>query len=192
MRLPEGFQYRSDFIALDEERHLASSLSSFDFKPFEFRGYTGRRRVVSFGLRYDFSEGRLFEAAPMPPFLLSLKARAALLFGIEPDAINHALVTEYPPGAPIGWHKDRFVFGDVIGVSLLAPCTFRLRRRMGAKWERFAIVLEPRSAYLLQGPSRTEWEHSIPAVEAQRYSITFRTLAAARVWSDQDVEGEAE
>ena len=86
------------------------------------------------------------------------------------------LLTKYPPGSTIGWHKDRSVFGEVIGISLLSRCTFHFRKKTGTKWERASIVAEPRSAYLLAGPARTEWQHSIPAVEALRYSITFRNL----------------
>ena len=86
------------------------------------------------------------------------------------------MVTEYEPGAPIGWHRDRPQFEDVIGISLASPCTFRFRRKKGAGWERASFIAEPRSAYLLRGPARTEWQHSIPPVEALRYSITFRTL----------------
>jgi alkylated DNA repair dioxygenase AlkB len=86
------------------------------------------------------------------------------------------LVTEYGPGAGIGWHRDKGVFGEIVGLSLLAPCVFRLRRAVGTRWERVNVVAEPRSAYLLSGAARTTWEHSIPAVDALRYSITFRTL----------------
>jgi alkylated DNA repair dioxygenase AlkB len=100
--------------------------------------------------------------------------------GIAPDDLPHALVTEYGPGATIGWHRDKGVFGDVIGISLLSPCVFRLRRKVGAKWERYSLTAEPRSAYLLRAASRTEWEHSIPAVDALRYSVTFRTLRPGR------------
>ena len=89
------------------------------------------------------------------------------------------LVTEYPPGATIGWHRDRPEFGDVVGISLLTPCVFRLRRRKGPGWERASLTVDRRSAYLLRGSVRTDWEHSIPAVAALRYSITFRTLRPA-------------
>ena len=102
--------------------------------------------------------------------------RAAASAGLRPDDIAHALVTEYAPGTPIGWHRDRPVFEDVIGISLLSACTFRFRRKAGAKWGRHAITAAPRSLYLLRGPSRWEWEHSIPEVEKTRYSVTFRTL----------------
>ena len=86
------------------------------------------------------------------------------------------LVTEYSAGAAIGWHRDKQEFGEIIGVSLLSPCTFRLRRAKGKGWERVNLTAEPRSAYLMSGPSRSEWEHSIPPVDALRYSITFRNL----------------
>jgi alkylated DNA repair dioxygenase AlkB len=86
------------------------------------------------------------------------------------------LLTQYPPGAAIGWHKDRSVFAQVVGISLLSACTFRFRKQAGKKWERNSLTIEPRSAYLLDGSSRTDWEHSIPAVQTLRYSITFRNL----------------
>jgi alkylated DNA repair dioxygenase AlkB len=86
------------------------------------------------------------------------------------------LVTEYGPNAGIGWHRDKGVFGVVVGISLLSSCQFRLRRKTGATWERVAVEATPRSAYVLSGPARTEWKHSIPAVAAFRYSVTFRTL----------------
>jgi alkylated DNA repair dioxygenase AlkB len=77
---------------------------------------------------------------------------------------------------PIGWHRDKGVFGDVISISLLSPCAFRLGRKADSGWERYLLTVEPCSAYLLRGAARTEWEHSIPAVETLRYSITFRNL----------------
>ena len=95
---------------------------------------------------------------------------------MKPTELQQVLVTEYEPGAAIGWHRDKAVFGEVIGISLLSSCTFRLRRKVGTTWERVSVTAEPRSAYLLSGPSRTEWEHSIPAVEALRYSVTFRNM----------------
>ena len=112
----------------------------------------------------------------MPALLLPLRDRAAAFAGLAPAALQHVLVTEYGPGAAIGWHKDKSVFGEVIGISLVSACTFRLRRKAGATWERASLVAEPRSAYLLRGASRSEWEHSIPAVDSLRYSITFRNL----------------
>ena len=178
--LPEGLAYRPEFLSQDEERALVARFETLPFKPFEFRGFLGRRRVVFFGWRYDFNDRALGPAEPMPPFLLPVRDRAAALMGVAPDALPHVLITEYAPGAAIGWHRDRPEFGEVAGVSLLAPCTFRMRRKKPHGWERASFVAEPRSAYVLRGPARTDWEHSIPAVEALRYSVTFRTLSAAQ------------
>jgi len=174
--LPDGMRYAADVLARREEEALLDVLPSLPFKEFEFHGFLGKRRVVSFGWHYDFNGGGLRTAGELPEFLLPIRERAAHFAGVPTAALEHTLVLDYPPGAAIGWHKDRPAFGDVIGISLLAPCTFRLRRKTGATWERCSLTAEPRSAYLLRGPARTEWEHSIPAVDARRYSITFRTL----------------
>ncbi|MER8571603.1 alpha-ketoglutarate-dependent dioxygenase AlkB [Mesorhizobium sp. M1338] len=113
---------------------------------------------------------------PIPDFLLSLRKKVAILASRPAEAFAQVLINEYQPGAGIGWHRDKPHFEDVAGVSLLAPCSFRLRRKNGTRWDRQTILVEPRSAYLMTGPSRTEWEHSIPPLAEHRYSITLRTL----------------
>lgn len=175
---PEGLVYRPEFVSPIEEQAIVAELERLPFAPFQFHGFEGNRRIVSFGWRYDFNEGGLQRAAPLPAWLRPLAARAADLAGVSPDAVAHALLTEYAPGAGIGWHRDRPQFEDVIGVSLLSPCRLRFRRRVGESWTRAALVVEPRSAYLLRGPSRREWEHSIAPLTTLRYSITFRTFRA--------------
>ena len=177
---PEGFRYQVDVLPPDEEWELVARIGELPLKEFEFHGYVGKRRVLSYGWHYDFGERKLSQTEEIPPFLLSARNHAAAFAGLAPEDLPHALVTEYGPGAAIGWHRDKGVFGDVIGISLLSPCVFRLRRKAGSKWERYSLTAEPRSAYLLRGASRTEWEHSIPAVDALRYSITFRTLRSGR------------
>jgi alkylated DNA repair dioxygenase AlkB len=174
--VPTGFRYEPDVLNDREERRLVEHIAEQDLAPFEFHGFLGKRRVAYFGHRYDFGGGGLKEGAEIPEFLLPVRATVAQLFGLEPAALEQVLLTEYAAGAAIGWHKDRSVFGDVIGISLLSPCTFRFRKKAGAGWERKSMRLEPRSAYVLQGPARTAWEHSIPAVTELRYSITFRTM----------------
>lgn len=173
---PPGFRYGADVISAELERQLLDAFTALPFREFEFQGYVGKRRVVSFGWRYDFADQRLHEADAIPDFLQAARQAAGDFANIAPAELTQALVTEYSPGAAIGWHRDRGVFGDVVGLSLLSACTFRLRRKVGERWERHSLIAEPRSAYLLSGPARTEWEHSIPAVDALRYSITFRTL----------------
>lgn len=173
---PEGLVYTPEFISPEEEEALVAGCRLLHFTEFAFRGFLGKRRTVSFGYHYDFNGGGLGEADDIPPFLLPLRARAAAFAGLAPEALQHVLVIEYREGSGIGWHRDRPVFGDVIGVSLLSPCRLRFRRKQGERWQRAALTADPRSAYLLKGPARSEWEHSIPAVEALRYSITFRSL----------------
>ncbi|HYI38870.1 MAG TPA: alpha-ketoglutarate-dependent dioxygenase AlkB [Allosphingosinicella sp.] len=174
---PVGLVYAPGFVEAEEEGALADRISALPFKPFEFHGFTGNRRTVSFGLHYAFDGSGLREAEPFPDWLQPLRARSAALAGHGPEAFVHALVIEYASGAGIGWHRDRSVFGDVVGISLLAPAPLRFRRKLGAKWERFTLTAEPRSAYLLRGEARHEWEHSIPPLETLRYSVTLRTLA---------------
>jgi len=174
--LPEGFKYQPALISKEAERTLGERIASLPLKEFEFQGFLGKRRIVSFGWRYDFNGGGLQKTEDMPAFLFPVREQAAAFAGMPPELLQQVLLTEYKPGVQIGWHKDRSVFGEVVGISLLSPCTFRMRRKLGTKWERASIVAEPRSAYLLSGPARTEWEHSIPGVEALRYSITFRNF----------------
>ena len=175
-QLPAGFRYQPDLISPDEEQQLARKIEKLPLKEFEFHGFEGKRRVVSFGWRYDFSERQLQNADEIPSFLLPLRDRAAECAGLEPAKFQHVLVIEYGPGAAIGWHRDKAVFGEIVGVSLLAPCRFRLRRKHGATWQRASMILAPRSAYLLAGPARTEWQHSIRPMEQLRYSVTFRNF----------------
>jgi alkylated DNA repair dioxygenase AlkB len=173
---PEGFRYQAEVLPAAEESELVERIKTLPLKEFEFHGYTGKRRVLSYGWHYDFGERKLGPAGDIPIFLHPVRERAAAFAGLPAGDLPHALITEYSPGAAIGWHRDKGVFEDVVGISLLSPCNFRFRRKAGAGWERYSQIVEPRSAYLLRGAARGEWEHSIPGVDALRYSITFRSL----------------
>ena len=177
---PEGFLYQPDVLPPDEEPVLVAWIQTLPLREFEFHGYVGKRRTMSFGWQYDFSDSRLKESEAMPPILWPVRERAAAFSGMESEELPHALVTEYSPGAAIGWHRDKGVFDEVVGISLLSPCNFRFRRKAGTTWERYSLTVEPCSAYLLRGESRTVWEHSIPGVNSLRYSITFRSLRGKR------------
>ena len=174
--LPPGFGFRTEFISARVEAELVECIRGLSLREFEFRGYVGKRRTVSFGWSYDFVHESLTAAEPIPACLTALRCDAAEFANIAPDNLEQVLVTEYTPGAEIGWHRDKAVFGVVVGVSLLSACRFRLRRKTTTRWERVTIDAPARSAYVLSGASRHEWEHSIPAVEHLRYSVTFRSL----------------
>jgi alkylated DNA repair dioxygenase AlkB len=173
---PEGFRYEENLLSPDHERTLIASFKRLPFREFEFRGFLGKRRTVSFGWRYDFNVRELQQAEQIPTFLLALRQRAADFAALSTESLQHVLVTEYARDAAIGWHRDRPEFEDVIGISLGAPCLFRFRRKAGTGWDRASIELQPGSAYLLRGPARWEWQHSIPPVDKLRYSVTFRSL----------------
>jgi alkylated DNA repair dioxygenase AlkB len=178
--LPAGFGYWPDAFTAAEERTWLRAIEALPFKPFEFHGYLGKRRIVSFGWRYDYAGRALRESTPMADFLAPLRERAATVAGLDAASLQQALVTEYDSGVTIGWHRDKPMFEDVVALSFLAPCRLRLRRKHGTRWERWAREVAPRSLYRLSGPARHEWEHSIPPVDSRRYSVTFRTFVADR------------
>lgn len=183
---PEGFEYEPQLISPAEEQALLKNITGLPFREFEFHGYLGKRRVVSFGWRYEYSGGgKLQKANDLPGYLLNLRRRAAEFARMNEDDLQQALVTEYRPGAGIGWHRDKAVFGSVVGISLISECVLRFRRIVGTRkrgdrsrknWERLNVLTAPRSAYLLSGPARSDWEHSIAGVDRLRYSITFRNV----------------
>jgi alkylated DNA repair dioxygenase AlkB len=179
--LPEGFEYRAELVSPDEEAELLKHFRELDFREYEFHGYLGKRRVVSFGLHYEPGESTLRDTKDIPGFLLTLRQKAADFARLVPSELQQALVTEYTPGAAIGWHRDRPAYHDVIGVSFSSSCRFRFRRKLGSSWERASLIVEPRSVYLLRGPARTEWQHSIPPAEHLRYSVTFRSVRDGQI-----------
>ena len=172
-----GFDYREEFLTRDEEVALIGQLEALDLSPFRFHGWTGNRKTQSFGWRYDFDDASFSPTESIPIWLQALRRRAAALAEVAPDDIVHVLAARYDPGAGIGWHKDRSVFEKVVGVSLGSPAVLRFRQRDGSNFKRFSLPVEPRSAYLLSGEARHEWEHRIVPGEELRFSITFRTLS---------------
>lgn len=183
--VPAGFEHRDEFIPATEETALAEAIGNVEFSTFEMRGVVARRRVAFFGASYDAGD---VPARPLPAFLLPLRERIAKWAGVDGDAFAMALINEYRPGAPIGWHRDAPQYGIVAGVSLLADCRMKFRPYVPPKAAKGApgsrrtatheITLHRRSAYLMTGESRSAYEHHIPAVTSLRYSITFRTLRA--------------
>lgn len=175
---PEGLLFVPELVSPDEERALLAAIDALPFEKVRLRGVTARRTVVHYGWGYAYDARTLAPAAPVPGFLEPLRARAAALAGLRPEELAEVLVTRYPPGAGIGWHRDAPMFGPtVVGVSLGAASVMRLRRPLpGGGWQRHALPLPPRSAYVLAGAARSAWQHSLPPGPALRHSITFRTL----------------
>ena len=175
---PEGLGYAEEFVSSAAEKTLIGHISALPLRAlFQFGQYEGKRRVASFGFRYDYTMRRLEEADPILEWLGSIIEKVEA-FGGPGTRIGQVLCTEYDVGVGIDWHQDKPHFDRVFGLSLGSACKFRFRRPAYTKWERFTLEARPRSIYMMSGPSREVWEHSIPAVEAQRYSITFRTMAA--------------
>jgi DNA oxidative demethylase len=186
---PEGFHYHSDFLSVADERALIDHIMSLEFSEVRMHGVVAKRRVAHFGWIYGYESWRLTRGPQVPAFLLPWRERSAPLLGREPTDLSEVLVTEYPPGAGIGWHRDAPMFGPaVVGLSLGSACRFRFRRDHGEGFESTTFVLEPRSAYVLSGAARTLWQHSIPSTKTVRYSITFRTVLKASRWEPTEIQ----
>src|SRR3954463_5347463 len=161
---PEGLLYEEEFVSLDEERDLLGVLEALDFRAVTMRGQTARRTVRMFGLDYDYEGGELVPADPLPDPLEWLRDRAARLIDRAPEDLVQILISRYPEGAGIGWHRDAPMFGSrIAGVSLLGTSRMRFQRTIKGEREVGAIDLQPRSAYVLSGKARWSWQHSIPA-----------------------------
>ncbi len=178
-QLPHGLVYRRDFIAAGEEASLLAVLAGLPFREATYQQYLARRRVVLYGRAYDDQERGWRPAEPLPPVIEALKTKVTRWVDVAPDAFVHVLVTEYRPGTPIGWHRDAPMYGFVVGLSLASACRMRFRPldEPLTRHNVFALDLEPRSAYLMQGRIRWGWQHSIPPTKGLRYSITLRTAA---------------
>jgi len=176
--LIDGLAYREAVISEAEEHDLLARLEALDLAPFRFQGWLGNRKTKSFGWRYDFDDASFTPSEPIPDWLESVRAKAAALAVIDPGDFVHALLARYDPGAGIGWHRDRDVFEKVVGISLSTPATLRFRKRLPTGFKRASVEVAPRSAYLLSGEARHDWEHSISPGHSLRFSITFRTLSA--------------
>ena len=176
--LPEGFLYRDEFLTADEEAELLRIFHGLEFAGYDYHGYVAKRRVVRYGVNYDINTREISETArPIPEFLLGVRARAAGFAGVPGEALVQAMVSEYSVGTPIGWHRDAPQFGTIVGISLESACRMRLKPYQGMG-RVLSVWVEPRSIYVMRGAARSQWQHSIPAVDELRYSITFWTLRA--------------
>jgi alkylated DNA repair protein (DNA oxidative demethylase) len=175
--LIHGLKYCEGLISDREERQLLDHMMSLELAPFRFHGWLGTRKTQSFGWRYDFDDASFRPTDPLPDWLLPLREKAAAFAGLTPDEFVHVLLARYDPGAGIGWHRDRDVFENVVGVSLNTPAVLRFRQRTANGFRRASLEVPPRSAYLLSAEARHQWEHSIAPGDQLRFSITFRSLS---------------
>ena len=173
----DGLTFRPGFIDEREERELIEHLEPLTFQEVRIQGYAAKRTVIHYGYDYNYDGRSIHSTDPPPSFLEPLLEKCAAAAGVPRESFEQFLVARYPPGATIGWHRDAPMFGSpVVGVSLGSPCTMRFRRKVGDRWERHSIELEPRSLYILDKAARLQWQHSIPPTPGLRYSITLRTL----------------
>ena len=179
--LPSGWDYQPDFISESEEAELLAVIAPLPLHEAIYKGYTARRRVAHFGTAYDFDDNRLLPGPPLPEALEPLRDKAAAWVGEAPEALSSALVAEYRPGVPLGWHRDVPYFETVVGISLAGTARMRFRRYPPVspkKADVLSLELAPRSAYVLRAEARWGWQHSVAPTPALRYSITFRTRSA--------------
>jgi alkylated DNA repair dioxygenase AlkB len=181
--LPEGMVYQPDFLSTAEERELLALVRSWPLEAMKYKAYTARRHVLSFGGKYDFEANRLQQSLPIPPELDLLRNKVADWLGVAPGDFTQVLVAEYSEGTPLGWHRDVPDFEDIVGVSLLNEAVMRFRPWPPENLKRSDVLklsIAPRSIYLLRGPSRWAWQHSVAPTKSLRYSLTFRTAAHGR------------
>jgi len=174
---PAGFVYAAQFINEAQQATLLELIRELPFEQAQYKEWRARRRIVSFGGRYDYSHNELGEAPPIPTLLHPLRAQLARWAGLAAERMQHATVAEYRPATPLGWHRDVPEFEDVLGVSLLGHARMRFRPWPPASGQRatWKIDLEPRSAYQIRGAARWQWQHAVSPTRELRYSITFRT-----------------
>jgi alkylated DNA repair protein (DNA oxidative demethylase) len=187
---PEGLEYRADFMTEEEENGVLAAIDAIEFREVKMRGQTARRTVRHFGYDYDYESWGLVPAEPLPASLAWLRDRCAGFAEVGSEELVQTLISRYPPGATIGWHRDAPMFGSkVVGVSLLFGCRMRFQRSGGGVRRVYELELAPRSAYVLGGQARSVWQHSIPPTKSLRYSITFRTVKDPSRWLPQQETG---
>ncbi len=176
--LPAGFVYVPDFLTVSEEYDLCNQVKKMSLHTFVFQGYEAKRKVASFGYDYSFDKRALTKGVAIPDDFEWLIQKVSKRVN-NLDQFAEMLITEYPAGSVINWHRDAPPFDIIVGISLASDCIFRFRPHDKAKQNRKAIIsipLERRSLYVMQGASRIDWQHSITPVKTLRYSITLRTL----------------
>jgi hypothetical protein len=174
--MPEGFQYMGEALSVADEQDFMRGFETLSLQPFEFQGFLANRRIFTFGRSYVFAGQKPRPDSSIPGHFRPLMEIASQISGESAEAFEQVMISEYTPGAGIGWHRDRPTYGTIVAISFGASCVLRLRRRASDTWERRSVLIEPRSVYLLDGPARALWQHSIAPMDVLRYSVTLRTF----------------
>lgn len=173
-----GLCYQSDFLSAAEEARLLDIIRTLPLHPAKYKAYLARLHVVSFGGCYDFDTHTLLAGAALDERLVQLRDRVADWMGVRSERLVQVLVAAYAPGTPLGWHRDVPEYEAIAGVSLGSEATLRLRPYppdVAAKRHAVQLEVAPRSIYRMEGTARWGWQHCVPPVRSQRWSITFRT-----------------
>ncbi|HEY9065424.1 MAG TPA: alpha-ketoglutarate-dependent dioxygenase AlkB [Burkholderiaceae bacterium] len=180
--LPDGLRFVTDFLSPAEEAELLAAIGGLRLTEARYKQYVARRRVAAFGAAFDYETNELLAAPPIPEALLPLRAKVAAWLSVEPARFEQILVAEYRTGTPLGWHRDVPDFESIVGISLLGNARMRFRPyppATGRTHKSVELDLPPRSAYVLEGPARWKWQHSIAPTPDHRYSISLRTRRGA-------------
>jgi alkylated DNA repair protein (DNA oxidative demethylase) len=172
---PNGFDYFRDFISKEEEEFLLSFAKTLPWGNYEMHGVPSLRKIYRFGVNYGLEAEK--DPRPIPKELAFIISRGAQALKVNPKEVVQLLFTFYPPGAPIGWHRDAPMYEKLLGISMAGSCTMKLKP-YDPKSSPVKVELAPRSAYCMTGESRWNWEHHIPPVKEERFSLTMRTLKA--------------
>jgi alkylated DNA repair dioxygenase AlkB len=176
---PPGFTYIPDFLTSSEAQSLYNTISKIELHTFSFQGFEAKRQVASFGHDYNFDQKSISAGQEIPVVFKPIIKKVADHLQINPEDFQELLLTEYPIGSVINWHRDAFPFDVIVGISLCADCIFRLRphdKNKRGKGSVISIPVKQRSLYVMRGEARMAWQHSIAPVKAKRYSVTLRTL----------------
>ena len=176
---PPGFIYEENFLTHEEEKKLLELISTIELHNMIFQGFEAKRKTASFGYDYNFDKRTISKGKPIPAVFMPLIEKVGHKFSINTQEFSELLLTEYPIGSVINWHRDAPPFDTIVGISLNADCTFRLRPHEKARQSRSSLISFPvhqRSLYVIKEEARTDWQHSIAPVKKTRFSITLRTL----------------
>lgn len=172
-----GLVYEPEFLTRGEEAEIIEIIRSLPLHAAKYKEYLARRQVTSFGGSYDFDSNELRPAKDLDARLLPLRDRVAQWARVAPESLVHALVAEYAPGTPLGWHRDVPNFERIFGISLGGTATLWFRPypyNPALQKQVVGLDVQPRSIYRMGGDARWKWQHSVEPTKELRWSITFR------------------